>query len=226
MSYERTDATCIREELTKTGAQSWGFFIYRTCSYHDESQWEQFLSRMKGFAEKNHLSARERGRDGEAILPQLEWNVQQHPALENCSKEEIWRRHRGLMRDLYGEYQPGDIRHGYPIVVDREALESVLRGPAPSEWRAADYRTSTACVIVLNMSWFDQMEERRLRREDRGRRSGDVPNEEADEDDGLDEIVGWKKVLVVKVHPRLYSFLLTPLWHIMYAEPPEIERLP
>ncbi|KAF4163925.1 hypothetical protein CNMCM6936_000149 [Aspergillus lentulus] len=224
MSYERTDATCIREELTKTGAQSWGFFIYRTCSYDDESQWEQFLSRMKGFAEKNLLSARERGRDGEAIFPQLEWNVQQDPALENCSKEGIWRH---VFINLYGEYQPGDIRHGYPIVVDREALESVLRGPAPSEWRAADYRTSTAYVIVLNMSWFDQMEERRVRREERGRRSGDGHDKEEDEeDDELDEIVGWRKVLVVKVHPRLYSFLLTPLWHIMYAEPPEIERLP
>jgi hypothetical protein len=91
MSYERTDATCIREELTNTGAQSWGSFIYRTCSYDDEARWEQFLSCMKGFAEKNLLSVRERRRDGEAILPQLEWKVQQDPALENCSKEEIWR---------------------------------------------------------------------------------------------------------------------------------------
>lgn len=131
------------------------------------------------------------------------------------------------MRSLYGAYQPGDVRHGYPIMVDQEALESVLRGTAPSEWRAADYRTSTAHVIVLNMSWFDQMEERRLRREERARRAGDGhDNQEDEEDDGLDESVGWKKVLVAKVYPRLYSFLLTPLWHIMYAEPPEIERLP
>jgi hypothetical protein len=106
-------------------------------------------------------------------------------------------------------------------MVDQEALESVLGGTAPSEWRGDDYRASTAHVIVLNMSWFDQMEERRLRREERG-----GSRDEDDEEDGLDEIVGWKKVLVAKVYPRLYSFLLTPLWHIMYAEPPEIERLP
>jgi hypothetical protein len=91
MAYERTDATCIREELTKTGVQSWGFFIYRTCSYDDEARWEQFLSCMKSFAEENLLSAWERRRDGEAILPHVEWNVQQDAALENCSKEEIWR---------------------------------------------------------------------------------------------------------------------------------------
>ncbi|RHZ57399.1 uncharacterized protein CDV56_105740 [Aspergillus thermomutatus] len=191
------------------------------------SRWEQFLERMKGFARKTLLSARERGRDGEAILNQLEWNVQQNPALDNCSKEEIWRRHRDLMSSLYGEYHPGDVQHGYPIMVDREALDSVLEGTAPSEWRAADFRASTAHVIVLNMNWFDQMEEKRLRREERRRLHGDGHGEAEDEgDDGLDKTVGWKKVLVVKVYPRLYSFLLTPLWHIMYAEPPEIERLP
>jgi hypothetical protein len=46
---------------------------------------------MKGFAEMNLLSPWERGGDGEAIFPQLEWNVQSDPELDNCSKEEVWR---------------------------------------------------------------------------------------------------------------------------------------
>lgn len=81
----------IREELTKTRQQAWGFFIYRTCYYNNDARWKQFMERLKEFAQKSLLSRWEREPDGEAMLEQLEYNVQQDPLLENCSKVEIWR---------------------------------------------------------------------------------------------------------------------------------------
>lgn len=89
----RSDAAYIREELAKYGDQTWGLFIYRTCYYDDDARWESFLERIKGFAQKNLLNPRTHNSngDGQAILDQLEWNIQSDTSLEACLKEEIWR---------------------------------------------------------------------------------------------------------------------------------------
>lgn len=71
--------------------------------------------------------------------------------------------------------------------MDKEALDSVLEGKVPAEWRRSDTRQSTAHVIVLDMQWFD------LR---------DGPHE--DEDLGAE--VGWTKVLALKVYPSGIRF--------------------
>jgi hypothetical protein len=93
MANLRSDATCIRDELTKYGDQTWGFFIYRTCYYNDDARWESFLERMEGFAQRTLLDPRTHNSngDGQALYDQLEWNIQSDPSLEGCSKEEIWR---------------------------------------------------------------------------------------------------------------------------------------
>jgi hypothetical protein len=114
------------------------------------------------------------------------------------------------MRSLYGEYDTTVIKHAYPIIVDKESLDSVLDAPNPTEWRFVHTRDSTAHIIVLDMQWFDQRE-----------------SPEEDEYLPKDDEVGWTKVLTVKVHPRLYSKLQSGLWpQVVYCAPPEISRLP
>jgi hypothetical protein len=127
---------------------------------------------------------------------------------ENPKLTFLNRRHRELMKSLYGEYHATLVQHGFPIIVDKEALDSVLEGKPPAEWRGSDSRQSMAHVIVLDMQWFD------LR---------DGPHEEED----LGSEVGWTKVLPAKVYPRLYSILQSGLWmQVVYSEPPTISRLP
>ena len=119
----------------------------------------------------------------------------------------VHRRHRELMRSLYGEYDATVIKHGYPIIVDKESLYSVLRAPGPTEWRSVHTRESTAHVTVLDMQWYDLRE---------------APKE--DEYQPEDEI-GWTNILAVKVHPRLDSMLQSGLWpQVVYCTPPEISR--
>ncbi|KAJ6035470.1 hypothetical protein N7499_002621 [Penicillium canescens] len=91
MATLRSDATYIRDKLTRDVDQTWGFFIYRTCYYNDDARWENFLERI---------------------------------------------RHRELMRSmrsLYEDYDATLVQHGFPIIVDKEALDSVLEEKAPAE---------------------------------------------------------------------------------------------
>jgi hypothetical protein len=62
------------------------------------------------------------------------------------------------MRSLYGGYNAAIIKHGFPIIVDKESLDSILEAPGPTEWRASHTDDSTAHVTVLDMQWFDLRE--------------------------------------------------------------------
>lgn len=87
-----TDATCIREHLQDSHQEKWGFFIYRTCYYDDPERWNQFMDRLKEFARRNLLnSANDLEGDGEAIIDGLEWNIQEDPAMDGCSVDEVRR---------------------------------------------------------------------------------------------------------------------------------------
>lgn len=74
-------------------ADKWGFFIYRTCYYHDSpGRWTQFMERLKEFASTKLLdSSVDPEGDGAAIIDKLEWNVQGHLALEGCSVDDVRR---------------------------------------------------------------------------------------------------------------------------------------
>ncbi|KAJ5643143.1 uncharacterized protein N7484_005650 [Penicillium longicatenatum] len=207
MATTRTDATCVRDDMAADRQNTWGFFFYRTCYYDDDARWESFLERMKAFAEMVLLdpnSENENG-DGEVLLGQLEWNIQSDPSLDNCSYEEVWRRHRDLMKSLYGEYCPAFVRQGYPIVVDKDALDSVIEAPSPDAWTDGDYLRTMAYVNVLDMQWFDVQDE---------------PN------NGIGSEVGWTRVSAHMLYPRLHSLLASFLWpQVIYRHPPTISRL-
>ncbi|KAJ5645770.1 hypothetical protein N7490_002142 [Penicillium lividum] len=207
MANNWSDATCIRNNLAAERQDIWGFFFYRTCCYDDDAQWESFLERMKAFAEKALLNPRTANKngDGEILLGQLEWNIQSDPSLDNCSYEEVWRRHRDLMKSLYGEHCPAFIRQGYPVIVDKEALNSVLEATSPDVWTAGDSLRTMAYVNVLDMQWFEVQDE---------------------PDNGIGSEVGWTRVSAHKLYPRLYSLLASGMWpQVVYRDPPTISRL-
>ncbi|OJJ83780.1 uncharacterized protein ASPGLDRAFT_82485 [Aspergillus glaucus CBS 516.65] len=177
-----TDATCIREHLLRINEKKWGFFIYRTCYYDDPGRWNRFMEQLKGFARIGLLNYDPEG-DGAAIIDDLEWNVQDDPAMEGS-------------------------------------------GPAPGTWRAINYRNPTAYVIAMNMRWWDRQEEEARR--------GPQPDDDDDDDEEGEECyplingcqrynVGWTKVSVSELYPRLYSLLVgSDLWRVVYKRPPKI----
>ncbi|OQD75053.1 hypothetical protein PENDEC_c008G01220 [Penicillium decumbens] len=167
MAMNESEATRILRDMARDREETWGFFFYRACYYDDETRWESFLERMKKFAELTLLKPRSYNKDGggQVLLNKLE-------------------RHRELMRFLYGEYDATVVKHGYPIIVDKDSLDSVLEAPGPTEWRSVHTSESTAHVTVLDMQWFD------LR-------------EASEEDEYLPEDeVGWTNVLAVKACER------------------------
>ncbi|KAJ5650762.1 uncharacterized protein N7484_004485 [Penicillium longicatenatum] len=207
MATTRTDATRIRDDMATKRQNSWGFCFYRTCYYDDDTRWESFLERMKAFAKMRLLDSRTENKngDGEFLLGQLEWNVQSDPSLDNSSYEEVWRRHRDLMKSLQGEYCPAFVRQGYPVVVDKEALDSVLEASSPDAWTPGDNLRTMAYVNVLDMQWFDAQDE---------------------PDNGIGSEVGWTRVSAHELYPRLHSLLADFLWpQVIYRDPPTISRL-
>ncbi|PYI36200.1 hypothetical protein BP00DRAFT_421584 [Aspergillus indologenus CBS 114.80] len=208
------DVREIRALLDKKGEQSWGLFIYRACSYNDDSQWERFMERFKGFA-RERIQWFEETDGGEPILHRLEWNVQEDPALETCSMQDIWRRHRDLMRDRFGEYDGWHIRHAFPLIVTQEAMDSVLAAPTAAEWDPDDYKSHPAHLVLLDMAYYDDQEE-----------SEQTPQGGGEVEKFDPENVPFRKVFVRDVYPRLYSMLIDAEWDIMRPVPPGIVRMP
>ncbi|BCR92009.1 uncharacterized protein ACHE_70852S [Aspergillus chevalieri] len=86
--------------------------------------------------------------DGAAIIDYLEWNIQEDPAMERCSVD-----------DMAGDYIPSLVRWRHPIFIDKESVDSVLAGPALGTWDSEDYHNPTAYVIVMHTRWWDCQEE-------------------------------------------------------------------
>jgi hypothetical protein len=111
LAKNESEATRILRDVARDREETWGFFFYRTCYYNDDTRWESFLERMKEFAESTLLKPRSYNKDGggQILLSKLECNVQSYPALDGCSKEEIWR---------YEKFQCGDT-----VVKNCEAMQ-------------------------------------------------------------------------------------------------------
>lgn len=92
----RNDATRIREfledllEFEHISDKKWGFFIYHTWYYDSPERRNQFMSRLMEFAHVNLLnSSIDSEGDGAAIIDYLEWNIQEDPAMERCSVDDV-----------------------------------------------------------------------------------------------------------------------------------------
>jgi hypothetical protein len=110
------------------------------------------------------------------------------------------------MKSWYGEYQPGFVHERFAILVDKEALDSVMGAKPPGTWIGVDARTSNVHVVILDMWWFDLAEQGETLESD-------------------DDAVAWRKVLVTSLYPRFYSFAINDLWFDIMERPPDIARL-
>lgn len=66
-------------------SEKWGFVVYRCCSYDNNERWVQFMKKLNEFA----MYRLGQDEAGEQIKHQLDWDVQEDPALDGCAKEEV-----------------------------------------------------------------------------------------------------------------------------------------
>lgn len=136
------------------------------------------------------------------------------------------------MVSLEGDYCPASPRQGHPIFADKDSVDSVLAGPAaPGNWGSEDSHDPTAYIIVMDMCWWDDRDEKNAR----GPLPEGVEDMEFEPDDqGYLPIngcrmydVGWTKVSVRKLYPRLHCLLTSSdFWDAMYQRPPKIAKIP
>lgn len=106
----------------------------------------------------------------------------------------------------------------FALMVDKESLDSVLEEVHPTEWGLDQLNNSQAHVIIIDMSWFDEDDLiKRQKRED-----PDMDTTWHGQDD-----VGWRKVTVPDIYPRLFAFCLDYMYEAtVHQMPPEIARIP
>lgn len=102
-------------------------------------------------------------------------------------------------------------------MVDKDSVDSVVDEKPPSEWKAHEYLNSPAHVNLILMNWFDQYDLRKRR---------GVENPAEDEEWQSKDDVGWRKVSVRSIYPRVFVFCLEAFYEDVSSEiPPGIERL-
>ena len=238
--YNATDAEIIRDLNDFYGLKKWGFVIYR-CTYGDDAAWSRFMDRLNRHNE-DVLRANEQASD---FVASYNWTVQEDPALEGATKDEVRRRFRQLRGSLIQSETAEDLddfkkrtlmwenpRYKYCLHVDSEGLHTVLQ-------RASDYFEGPlqghSNLIRADESWdqpdFDRFDWEKHETEKQRRESDDGPGDEDDEyDEGEPEIegsrrtdVGWMKVQVPHLIPGLYRTLIQDhSWDHMYCRPPGV----
>ncbi|KAL4733561.1 hypothetical protein BDV11DRAFT_210111 [Aspergillus similis] len=207
------------------GFSRWGFAIYR-CTYESDADWDAFMARLNGSVTK--LLELGNGLD---ILDSYAPTVLQDPSFAGATTatlrahfRKIWtpaafeEENPGLSMDILPAVEAG--RYRFFIMVDQEALESVLRAPG---------RTNrTGFVRLVNAEWEPQAESEGRSVSQHGDSDGD-----ADEEDQLvplegstAEDVGWMNVLYDQAQLTAYLDIQRDWdWEDYYERPPVVLAL-
>ncbi|KAL6233115.1 hypothetical protein BDW75DRAFT_232220 [Aspergillus navahoensis] len=200
-------ADTLERLMEADGFSRWGFAIYR-CTYESDADWDAFMARL--YDSVTELLELDNGLD---ILDSYAPTVLQDPFFAGATTATLRAHFRKTWTPAaFEEENPGlsmDIlpaaeaeRHRFFIMVDQEALESVLRTPG------VDGTTNlTGFVRLVNAEWEPQAESEGNSVSQDGDSDGD-----ADEDDKLvplegstAEDVGWMNVLYD--HAQLTAYL-------------------
>ena len=186
----------------------WGFAIYR-CSYDSESDWQTFIA---------ILNERARGslnfHSTPELFEKLDWAVQSDPStLDGATRDTVRARFRNWVAEQTSQLpDPQDInvtwnqRFRYCIYVDATVLESVVKNaPRPPQRDLA----GVGCVDVISKEW----DERAAQEED---------EEEEDIEGYKTYDVGWMKVSIDGLVPRIYMLLGEDPWSEIYQRPPAV----
>jgi hypothetical protein len=205
VSYWSTasSADMIRDLNDCYGLKKWGWVIYR-CTYGDDPAWHRFLDQLKDH-QTELLRETYRADD---LVPSWDWIVQEDPALDGATKDEVRRRYRQLRTSLVEAEVPDDIadfkkqalgrespRYNFCIHVGSEALESVLR-EGFTYTTGTNPTTSHVNLVRVDDGWdlpdFDRFdwakyEAEKVAGKEQGGESSDGAVEEDDEDYDDDE---------------------------------------
>ena len=77
------DGEHIRQDLERNPALKWGFIVYR-CTYGDDDAWAKFMEYLNTRVRLNLIED-----DCEDLWDRLDWCVQEDPALDNATSEDV-----------------------------------------------------------------------------------------------------------------------------------------
>lgn len=208
--WKLKDTEKIQARLGEMRHVKWGFIFHR-CTYSDESSWQRFMDIVRHRAE---LDIHETG--GLDITSSLEISFcEDGSKFEGATMDQIRQHFENWVCDcresILGE-QGGDAnacpsaRYIYPIHVDAEAMYSVVESAPQPPARDKD---GIGYVNLINSYWRPQEPSSQC-------------EEEFHEKDGNDD-VGYMRVCLQGLHPRVYSLLSNAdAYHVFYRSPPEV----
>lgn len=208
--WKLKDTEKIQVRLGEMRHVKWGFIFYR-CTYSDDSSWQRFMDIVRHRAE---LDVHETG--GSDINSSLEISsCEDRSEFEGATIDQI-REHfenwvcdssRSILQEQGPDANPyPTARYTYPIHVDAEAMYSVVESAPQPPARDKD---GVGYVNLINSYWRPQ-------------ETSSQCEEGFHEQDGNDD-VGYMRVCLQGLHPRVYSLLSSAdAYHVFYRPPPQV----
>ncbi|KAJ5121564.1 uncharacterized protein N7515_009525 [Penicillium bovifimosum] len=214
MDAGRNAADRLEKLLDEDGFKKWGFVIYR-CTYQNNTDWENFMARFVS-AVPEYLESY----NGLDLLDTFTPTVLEDPSFEGASVATLrvhfsqWaqtslKEEQGVAED----HQACTGRYRFFIMVDQEAMDSVLSAPEDED--------EAAFVRVVYAEWKPEMPDE----EDIAHGDGselEEPIEGCTQND-----VGWMKMCWRWVElPGFLKLRDWDDWEAYYVRPPEIGDIP
>ncbi|KAJ5125639.1 hypothetical protein N7476_010025 [Penicillium atrosanguineum] len=215
MDADLNGADRLEALLEKDGFKTWGFVIYR-CTYQDNSDWEKFMARFLG-AVPEYLEFY----SGLDLLDTFAPTVLEDPSFEGATVSTLrehfnqWakasrKEEQGVAEDYYARTG----RYRFFIMVDQEAMESVLSAPD-------EFDDETGFIRIVRADWEPEV----LDEEDIA--NGDISDPEESLEGCTEHDVGWMKMCWSDIElPGFHKLRDIDDWQAYYARPPEIGDIP
>ncbi|KAE8150568.1 hypothetical protein BDV25DRAFT_154185 [Aspergillus avenaceus] len=213
---EQNSADELERLLQKDRFKTWGFVIYR-CTYESDSDWEKFMSRFL-----YHITDNLEFYNGLDLLDNFAPTVFEDRSFDGADTASLRKHFQEWAVTAPQEEQGADRsrvpdagRYRFFIMVDQEALESVLNAPDPASVN------KTGFVRLVNGLWKpDEPDEEEL---------AELGVEGLEEEEPLEgctlEDVGWMKVLYDEAETWAYLNMGdTVHWSTYYVRPPLIQK--
>ncbi|CAG8268667.1 unnamed protein product [Penicillium salamii] len=207
MHASLNEADRLEKLLDKDGFKKWGFVIYR-CTYQNNIDWENFMARFVS-AVPDYLEFY----NGLDLLDTFTPTVLEDPSFEGATvatlREHFNQWAKSSLKEEQGvaeDYQACTGRYRFFIMVDQEAMDSVLSAPEDED--------EAAFVRMVYAEWEPEVpDEEDIAKE---------PIEGCTQND-----VGWMKTCWRWVQlPGFHKMQDWDDWEAYYVRPPEIGDIP
>jgi hypothetical protein len=210
----RRARTGSRRSFKKDSFKKWGFVTYR-CTYQNNSDWDKFIARFVN-AVPDDLEFY----NGLDLLDTFTPTVLEDPSFEGATvatlREHFNQWAKTSLREEQGvaeDYYACTGRYRFFIMVDQEAMESVLSAPEDDD--------ETGFVRLVYAEWELEVPDE----EDIA--NGDVDEPEEPLEGCTQHDVGWMRLCWRSVElPGFQKMLEWDDWEAYYARPPEIGDIP